>query len=116
VLRRVRRRRSLGRGPSTPWPPATFASDDRASDINRRFKRFGFLILLLAAFAVFLFVLPEGTLQQWRASADNPEPTDCNWTKSPIGNKHCHYESRVTRFKDTQGVEHTVIGWHRVNE
>jgi hypothetical protein len=113
---RVRRIRSLDPGPSTPWPPAAFAGDDRAPDINRRFKRFGFLILLLAAFAVFLLVLPDRTIQQWRASADTPEPTDCDWTSLPVGNKHCHYESRITRFKDTQGVEHTAVGWHRVNE
>lgn len=34
----------------------------------------------------------------------------------PLGDKHCHYEGRVSRFNDNHGGEHTVVNWYRVND
>ena len=90
-------------------------TDNDASESNKRFKRVGSLILLVAAFAMLLFLIPEGMFQQWRAGAENPRPRDCDWTSIPVGDKHCHYESRVNHVSDNQG-EHTVVNWYRVND
>ena len=111
---------TLGRTPADARlrPPAYSSlahTDNDASESNKRFKRVGSLILLVAAFAMLLFLIPEGMFQQWRAGAENPRPRDCDWTSIPVGDKHCHYESRVNHVSDNQG-EHTVVNWYRVND
>jgi hypothetical protein len=110
-----------GRSPAEAnlWPPACISParmGREASDFNKQFKRLGFLVLLVGALSIILFVVPRGTVQQWLATADNPRPRDCDWTSIPVGDKHCHYESRVSHFDDNQGAEHIIIDWHRVND
>jgi hypothetical protein len=121
--RSVRKRRTPGQlsSQSNLWPAARMANAgpmgcSEAPDFKDRVKRVGFLILLIAAFSILFFLVPSGTFQEWRATADNPKPRDCDWTSMPPGDKHCHYVSRINRFNDKQGVEHVVAGWYRVND
>ena len=115
--------RTLGDSPweTNLWPPVGITNEGQtgrgeASDLNRTFKRVGFLILLLVTLAIFVFFVPQGTFQEWRATAANPKPRDCDWSSLPIGDKHCHYEGRVGRFNDNQGGEHIVVNWYRMND
>jgi hypothetical protein len=111
---------TLGRTPvdARLWPPTYLgpAHTDHDAESNKRFKRVGSLILLVAAFAMLLFLIPEGMFQQWRAGAENPRPRDCDWTSIPVGDKHCHYESRVSRVQDSLGTENVTVDWFRVND
>jgi hypothetical protein len=49
------------------------------------------------------------------ARANTPEPRDCDWISSPVGDKHCHYESSFNHVHDRQG-EHIIVVWHRVED
>jgi hypothetical protein len=40
-----------------------------------------------------------------------PEPHDCEWSKSPLGNKYCHYDKTVEHSEN--GV---VVSWSKVDE
>ncbi len=82
---------------------------------GRRFTVFGFLMLLLAVALIFLLLAPEGTIQAWRAMAHNPRPADCDWISMPVGDKHCHYESKVTTVNGRPDGER-VVEWYRVND
>jgi hypothetical protein len=85
-------------------------------DPERRFKRFGLLTLVLAPlFLVLVFSTPRETYQRLVVRANTPEPRDCDWISSPIGDKHCHYESSFTHVHDEQG-EHIIAIWHRVGD
>ena len=84
-------------------------------DSNRRFRWFGRLILLLAAFVALGYSVPGEKYREWAALADHPEPRDCNWNTAPLGDKHCHYESSFSHFDDQKG-EHTIVVWRRVND
>ena len=104
------------------WPAADITNAPRgirhqgeARDDSKRFTILGFFILLLAGAFLFLYFAPEGTLQGWRANANNPKPTDCNWISMPVGDKHCHYESKITTFNGKQDGERIVV-WYRVND
>ena len=118
-----RRKHTLGDTPTETflWAPVGIrgtsqTKPDAPMDCNRRFKRAGFLMLLLAGFLFFLFVWPERTVQEWQATTKNPRPRDCDWASMPIGDKHCHYESRVSRFSDQQGGEQVIVNWYRMND
>jgi len=88
---------------------------EETHDSSKRFRSFGFLMLLLAVALIFLLLVPEGTLRDWRALANNPKPTDCDWITMPVGDKHCHYESKITTLRGGSDGERVVV-WYRVND
>jgi hypothetical protein len=83
---------------------------------EKRFQRFGVLVLVLAPlFLVLVFSTPRETYQRLVARANTHEPRDCDWISSPVGDKHCHYESSFSHVHDQQG-EHIIATWHRVGD
>ena len=101
--------RSVDTG-SLTWRPSEVPNPEK------RFQRFGVLVLVLAPlFLVLVFSTPRETYQRLVASANTHEPRDCDWISSPIGDKHCHYESSFSLVRDQQG-EHMIANWHRVGD
>jgi hypothetical protein len=105
------------------WPPVlqprAIAQPTRhhheEPDHEKRFLRSGLLILLLAAFSIFAYSVPAETYQEWIALVENPKPSDCDWSITPLGGKYCHYESSFHHVNDRKG-DHVVVTWQRVND
>ncbi|HET6181477.1 MAG TPA: hypothetical protein VFE61_31455 [Candidatus Sulfotelmatobacter sp.] len=84
----------------TAWPKV---------EPETRFRRLGFLILLIGA--VFI-VLASIFGSEDFAVLTTPKPSDCDWSTRPLGNKHCHYKSIVMRAGDDQ--TQIKVTWERV--
>jgi len=84
-------------------------------DYNLRFRYLGWAILLSVALIAFTPILDMDAIREGVAVLNSPQPTDCDWGSSPMGDKHCHYESRVTHVVDQKG-EHLMVEWRRVYE
>jgi predicted RNA-binding Zn-ribbon protein involved in translation (DUF1610 family) len=83
-------------------------------DREQRFVHLGLLFLLLAAFSIVAFFVPV-TYQEGIALLNTPKPRDCDWFSTPLGDKHCHYESNFRYLRDEKG-ERVVVMWQRVND
>ena len=84
-------------------------------DDNNRFRWFGRLTLLLAAFLALGFAVPGEKYKEWAVLANTPKPRDCEWMSTPFGNKHCHYEP-IFRSVVNQNGEEVIVEWQRVND
>jgi predicted RNA-binding Zn-ribbon protein involved in translation (DUF1610 family) len=84
-------------------------------DHEKRFLRLGLLILLFATFSIIGYFVPGETYQEWKALANTPKPSDCDWSVTPLGDKYCHYESSFRHVRDRKG-DHVVVTWQRVND
>jgi hypothetical protein len=97
------------------------------SKVNETFLSvFGFLILLGCPLSIGWLI--------WNATPDKVKynaiyqvgmdhiysdsmPKDCNWDKSPIGDKGCHYIKQVIPAKNDDGVVTVVyITWDKVQD
>jgi multisubunit Na+/H+ antiporter MnhG subunit len=84
-------------------------------DYEKRSMGLGSAILLLAAVSIIAYSVPGETYQKWAAVVATPEPRDCDWTSSPFGDKHCHYEPVFRNIID-QNSKHITVTWHRVDD
>jgi len=83
-------------------------------DFDKQFRWFGRLVLLFAVFSALAYSVPGEKYQEWAALAENPKPTDCDWSTLPMGEKACHYEP-IFHHVNESGRRMTVE-WRRVNE
>jgi hypothetical protein len=129
---RVSRHRQRRNPEPLPWhgPLSAEAATNQALRHRRlpEYKPFTWSPWLLAPLAVLLLIayIPNFvTYQNWIAfntglSPDQitveSEPRDCDWTSTPLGNKHCHYESSLSHLNDQRKVEHIIVEWHRVSD
>jgi hypothetical protein len=82
---------------------------------EKRYLHVGLLILLVAAFLVFLPIASSDAFRERLAVLNTPKPSDCDWASAPIGDKHCHYESSVSHVRDRTGKE-IIVTWQRVDD
>lgn len=85
--------------------------DHAVPDYNRRFRWFGRLLLLLAAFYALGYSVPGHTYREQIAFLTTPKPRFCDWVTLPIGDKHCHYDPIFRRVN-----ENIIVEWQLVND
>jgi len=85
------------------------------TDFNQQFRLIGRLILLFAALLFFLPFIRSDPFQERMAIFNAPAPSDCDWSSSPVGDKHCHYEHTV-RHVDNDEHQQIIVEWRRVND
>jgi hypothetical protein len=85
------------------------------SDHAKGYRYLGLASLLFAAFLAFAPIIASDAFQERLAVLNAPKPSDCDWTLTPLGDKHCHYESSVSHLSDRHG-EHINVEWHRVDD
>jgi len=83
-----------------------------ASDSGSRFRWAGRLFFLLTAFFIFGYAIPGANYREQVAFLAAHKPPYCDWAWSPMGDKHCHYESSFTH--DAAG--RVTVEWHRVED
>ena len=82
----------------------------------------GFVFLIALAVVVWWF-LPDKPHYAVLYSVDmnrvfvEPRPSDCDFSRAPIGDKGCHYEKVVTTEKgDTGKTTGVYVSWNKVKE
>jgi hypothetical protein len=84
----------------------------------------GYALALFAGVWLFLMISRYGSEKGYYALRNHvepdrvtimPKPHDCDFSKAPLGDKECHYESVVTKSRDKQG-DYVIVDWRRVSE
>lgn len=80
-----------------------------APNYERKHLYVGLLILLFPALLILIPVLSSNAVQERFAVLNTPKPADCDWSTTPFGAKHCHYESTVQHRSGE-----IIVTWNRV--
>jgi hypothetical protein len=84
-------------------------------DREKTYQRLGTAVLVFAAMLALTPLLRTDSVQEQIAILRARNPTECDWTAAPFGDKHCHFESTVSQVSDDKG-KHTVVEWHRADD
>ncbi len=89
----------------------TQPSPDQTPNIEKGFRRLGWLMLLLGA----LLLVPLTVGPEQLAIVLSQKPSDCDWLTLPLGEKHCHYEGSAVHIRNPNG-DHIRVEWQRVRD
>jgi len=93
-------------------PPGPLSYHRALPDYQRRYRWFGRVALLFAtSLAIGYVVVPGKTFREQATFLLTPEPHNCDWMSTPLGDKHCHYEPGF--IHDNRGI---AVEWHRVSD
>jgi hypothetical protein len=98
-------------GRARPDPTGHYA----VPDFNKQFLLVGRLILLFAAWLIFLPFIRSDSFQDRMAVFNTPPPPGCDWSSYPVGDKYCHYEHTVLHVNTGEG-QRVIVEWRRVND